>query len=134
MSQRGLGKAVGLSQGNISDYETGLRRIDTMPAGKFVRILRALGGIDPSILLDQKKTRRENGGRQPYRNRGGGLPEACRRRGEPILSTAEAREKEQYDRQIEKLERRMKTLRQQLDDVKKERDEFILQHVPPKRR
>ncbi len=55
MSQRGLGKAVGLSQGNISDYETGLRRIDTMPAGKFVRILRALGGIDPSILLDQKE-------------------------------------------------------------------------------
>ena len=37
MTQAELARAIGTTQSHVSEYESGARRIETMPAGEFVR-------------------------------------------------------------------------------------------------
>jgi len=129
ISQRELGELVHLSQGNISDYERGSRKIETMPAGKFVEILRALGGVDPSVLLGQKEPVVKTNADDRIKIEAEDRLKYGDDNGSPVLDTTEIREKEQYDRRIEKLERRLKHLQQRLDDEKAEREKFISQCI-----
>ena len=51
MTQAELARAIGTTQSHVSEYESGARRIETMPAGEFALLLDAdLSGIDPDAV------------------------------------------------------------------------------------
>lgn len=55
MTQAELSRAIGTTQSHVSEYESGARRIETMPAGEFVRLkavldVTDLSGIDPDAV------------------------------------------------------------------------------------
>lgn len=51
MTQAELARAIGTTQSHVSEYESGARRIETMPAGEFVR-LKAVLDVTDALLLD----------------------------------------------------------------------------------
>ena len=51
MTQAELAEAIGTKQSHVSEYESGARRIETMPAGEFVR-LKAVLDVTDALLLD----------------------------------------------------------------------------------
>lgn len=51
MTQAELARAIGTTQSHVSEYESGARRIETMPAGEFVRLKAVLDATD-ALLLD----------------------------------------------------------------------------------
>ena len=51
MTQAELARAIGTTQSHVSEYESGARRIETMPAGEFVR-LKAVPDVTDALLLD----------------------------------------------------------------------------------
>lgn len=51
MTQAELDRAIGTTQSHVSEYESGARRIETMPAGEFVR-LKAVLDVTDALLLD----------------------------------------------------------------------------------
>lgn len=51
MTQTELARAIGTTQSHVSEYESGARRIETMPAGEFVR-LKAVLDVTDALLLD----------------------------------------------------------------------------------
>lgn len=50
MTQAELARAIGTTQSHVSEYESGIRRIATMPAGQFVRLKAVLGASDALLL------------------------------------------------------------------------------------
>ena len=46
MTQAELARAIGTTQSHVSEYESGARRIETMPAGEFVRLKAVLDATD----------------------------------------------------------------------------------------
>lgn len=51
MTQAELARAIGTTQSHVGEYESGARRIETMPAGEFVR-LKAVLDVTDALLLD----------------------------------------------------------------------------------
>lgn len=51
MTQAKLAEAIGTTQSHISEYERGVRRLESMPALQFVRLFTVLD-VSPSLLLD----------------------------------------------------------------------------------
>ncbi|MBT1175182.1 helix-turn-helix transcriptional regulator [Bifidobacterium sp. LC6] len=52
LTQQQLGEKVGMSQGNLGDYETGRRPIENMTLGMSLRLCDALRVSNPRKLLD----------------------------------------------------------------------------------
>ena len=54
MTQAELAEAIGTTQSHVSEYERGVRRLESMPALQFVRLFTVLDA-SPSLLLDDVK-------------------------------------------------------------------------------
>ena len=60
MTQAELARAIGTTQSHVSEYESGARRIETMPAGEFVRLKAVLdvtdGATEPRSICSSKRS------------------------------------------------------------------------------
>ena len=54
MTQAELAEAIGTTQSHVSEYERGVRRLESMPALQFVRLFTVLDA-SPTLLLDDVK-------------------------------------------------------------------------------
>ena len=54
MTQAELAEAIGTTQSHVSEYESGRRRLESMPALQFTRLVTVLDA-SPSLLLDDVK-------------------------------------------------------------------------------
>ena len=51
MTQAELARAIGTTQSHVSEYESGARQIETMPAGEFVRLKAVLDVTDALLCV-----------------------------------------------------------------------------------